>query len=37
MYAHSVKGNNQHAKIMGTIVSAVLKLSSSYKDPFLIV
>ena len=33
-YAHSVKGDNFDAERTRTVVSAVLKLSSSYIDPF---
>ena len=33
-YTHSVKGVNQYSGRTGTISSAVLKLSSSYTDPF---
>ena len=36
MSTHLVRGNNQHAKGTGTIASAVLKLSLSYTDPFLL-
>ena len=35
-YGRSVKGNNQDPERMGTIASSVLKLSSSYTDPYLL-
>ena len=34
-FMHLVTANNKNLKIMGTILSAVIKLSSSYTDPFL--
>ena len=34
--AHSVEGNNQYEERTITIASTVLRLSSSYTDPFLI-
>ena len=34
VYVHLVNSNNQDAEIMGEILSKVLKLSSSYIDPF---
>ena len=34
LYAHSVRGNKQDAEGTGTTTSAVLKLYSSYTDPF---
>ena len=35
-YGHSVLGNNQDLEITSTITSSVLKLYSSYKDPYLL-
>ena len=33
---HSVKGENKYPEIMGKIASSVLKLSSSYTNPYLL-
>ena len=35
-YMHQETENNQHANMMGTISSAVIELSSTYIDPFLL-
>ena len=35
-YRHSVKGSNQYSEITGTIISAALKLYSSYIDQYLL-
>ena len=36
MYMRSVKGNNQHAKIIGFLASNVIKLSPSYTGHYLV-